>query len=115
MNLLALLLLGACTTPPTIDGKVVDIWGEPIEGATVLMVGQGERPLTDHEGRYSFSVKPGEHEIKAGKEGYIQAHTTLDVAAEGDAPAGPVFELYKKPEVAGFLTKGPGTLADPFL
>ncbi len=103
MSFLALLVLAGCSEPPTIDGKVVDIWGEPIEGATVLMEGVAERPLTDAEGRYSFPYTPGKHLMKAGKEGYIQEHKEVEVpeGATADIP-GPTFELYKKPDEPGF-------------
>jgi len=97
-----MLLLFACSTPPAIEGKVVDIWGHPVEGATVMMVGQGEKPLTDAEGRYRLPRVDGKHELKAGRKGYIQAHATLDVSADAN-PSGPVFELYPKPEEPGFF------------
>lgn len=105
MNFAFLYLLVACNTPPTVDGKVVDIWGEPLEGATVLMVGTAEKPLTDHEGRYSFTFAPGTHSLKAGKEGYIQEHTEVTFA-EGQTPEGPLFELYQKPSEEGFFAIG---------
>ena len=105
MTFALLPLLAACTTPPTIDGKVVDIWGEPLVGATVLMVGQAEKPQTDHEGRYSFTFAPGTHTLKAGKDGYIQAHAEATFT-EGEPPAGPLFELYQKPAEEGFFAVG---------
>ncbi len=107
--MMSVLLLGllACGTPPTIEGKVVDIWGNPVEGATVMMVGQSARPLTDSEGRYQLPVIVGEHELKAGRKGYVQAHATLSVA-EGQVPSGPVFELYPRPEQPGFFAVGQG-------
>jgi hypothetical protein len=95
------LLLVACSTPPQVQGKVVDIWGHPVEGATVMMVGQGEKPLTDAEGRYRLPVIEGTHELKAGRKGYIQSHAELTVAP-GQAPDGPLFELYPMPEDPGF-------------
>ena len=63
--MMSVLLLGllACGTPPTIQGKVVDIWGNPVEGATVMMVGQSARQMTDAEGRYQLPVVAGEHEL----------------------------------------------------
>lgn len=97
------MMLFACSTPPSVEGKVVDIWGHPVEGATVMMVGQGEKPLTDAEGRYKLPVIAGKHELKAGRKGYIQAHADLDVAADGTAPGGPVFELYPMPKEPGFF------------
>lgn len=107
MHFVALLLLGGCTEAPTIDGKVIDIWGEPVEGATVLMEGVGERPLTDNEGRYSFPYTPGKHVMKAGKDGYIQAHADFDVAEGATGPiTGPNFELYEQPKDPGFYVIG---------
>jgi len=97
-----LLLVFACSTPPMVEGKVVDIWGQPVEGATVMMVGQGEKPLTDSEGRYKLPVIEGEHELKAGRKGYIQSHAELAIQA-GATPSGPVFELYPMPAEPGFF------------
>ncbi|MEZ4316846.1 MAG: hypothetical protein R3F61_05070 [Myxococcota bacterium] len=95
-----LLLLFACTEPPQLKGRVVDIWNEPVEGATVLMEGAGERPLTDEFGVYSMKVVPGKHEMKAGKKGYIQEAVEVELK-EGDKE-GPVFQLYRKPDDIGF-------------
>lgn len=95
-----LLLLFACTEPPQLKGRVVDIWNEPIEGATVLMEGAGERPLTDALGVYTMKAVPGKHEMKAGKNGYIQESVEVDLTA--DSKDGPIFKLYRKPEELGF-------------
>ncbi len=107
--MMSVLLLGllACGAPPAIEGKVVDIWGNPVEGATVMMVGQSARPLTDAEGRYKLPVITGEHELKAGRKGYVQAHATM-VVVEGQVPDGPVFELYPRPEQPGFFAVSHG-------
>jgi hypothetical protein len=102
-----ILLLAACGTPPSLDGKVVDIWGNPVEGATVMMVGQGEKPLTDAEGRYSLTLVPGVHEIKAGRKGYVQEHATIEIV-EGEVQPGPVFQLYPRPEEPGFYAVASG-------
>lgn len=100
-------LLAACSAPPTLDGKVVDIWGEPIEGATVMMIGQTERPLTDAEGRYALPRVEGKHLVKAGREGYIQDHEEVEVSASGTAP-GPLFQLFPKPKEAGYYLVSTG-------
>lgn len=100
--LLALpMALVGCMEEARLDGQVVDIWGNPVEGATVVMEGQSERPLTDASGRFSLPYAPGTHKMKAGREGYIQQHVTVEIA-EGGEPPHPVFELYPKPEEAGF-------------
>lgn len=95
-----LLLLLACTDAPTLRGRVVDIWGNPIEGATVMLPGAGERPLTDVNGVYTMKPVVGSHEMRAGKEGYIQEAVSVEIQ-EGD-DKGPVFKLFKKPEKIGF-------------
>ena len=100
----AVLVVAACSEEPRLNGEVVDIWGNPIEGATVVMEGQSERPLTDHTGRFSLPLAAGKHKMKAGREGYIQEHQEVEVPADVTAETAPkvIFKLYKKPEEAGF-------------
>lgn len=97
--MLSLLALFACDQPTEIKGRVVDIWNNPVEGATV--VGAGERPLTDAYGVYSLGqLSPGTYEMKAGKDGYVQESASFELK-EGDK-VGPTFRLYQKPEADGF-------------
>lgn len=107
MTLSVLLTLAACESTSMIEGKVVDIWGNPIEGATVMVVGGTERPLTDADGRYKIARTEGALQIKAGRKGYVQDHRELAVKP-GETPAGPVFELYPKPEKPGFYLVATG-------
>lgn len=95
---LQLLLLLACTEVQPVQGKVVDIWNNPIEGATVIAAGESHE--TDAYGVFTVPRFTGEAEFKAGKEGYVQAATSMTLA-EGDTK-GPVFKLYKKPAENGF-------------
>jgi hypothetical protein len=101
----AVLLLLACGSTEMVEGKVVDIWGNPIEGATVMVVGGDERPLTDREGRYRFARVEGTHLVKAGRKGYVQDHREL-VVTQGEPAEGPLFELYPKPEERGIFAVG---------
>jgi hypothetical protein len=102
-----LLLLIGCPEPTAIEGQVVDIWGAPVEGATVMVVGGTERPLTDADGRYRLARVDGTFTVKAGRKGYIQDQLEL-VVNPGQTPPGPVFQLYPKPEKAGFYAVRPG-------
>lgn len=104
--LLALLWLPGCGEEPRLEGLVVDVWGNPVEGATVVMEGQSERPLTDKNGKFSFPVVPGSHKVKAGREGYIQEHQTIEVVDGAPELPKPIFQLYRKPEEAGFYLVG---------
>lgn len=101
-------LVAGCSQEPRIDGVVMDIWDNPIEGATVVVEGETERPLTDRAGRFSVPYVAGKRHMKAGREGYIQEHVDLefpeDPSAEGRPQ--PLFRLYPKPEEAGFYAIG---------
>jgi hypothetical protein len=108
LALLPLVLFACNPTPSTLEGQVVDVWGNPIEGATVMIVGGTERPLTAPDGRYRLPREAGPIELKAGKKGYIQDQLGVEIPASGEAK-GPLFELYPKPDAPGFY--GVGTLA----
>lgn len=110
MRTLLPFLLIACGAPaeaPQLHGQVTDIWGEPIDGATILVDGLDERPATDGTGSFSFAMMDGEVRIKAGKDGYIQESVVLTVDGPEGAPSASL-KLYPKPEVAGFYAVGLG-------
>ncbi|MEQ1568618.1 MAG: carboxypeptidase-like regulatory domain-containing protein [Myxococcota bacterium] len=107
-----LMLSVGCGSTERIEGKVVDVWGNPISGATVMVVGGSERPMTDANGRYAIARADGRMEMKAGCKGYIQEHRELVVEPGDRQPQGPLFELYPKPEAAGFYVVGTGRYAE---
>jgi hypothetical protein len=105
--LITTLGLSACTEAPTVDGKVQDVWGNPIEGATVQMEGQ-EPSESGADGAFSFAQGEGPIRFMAGKEGYIQ--NTLKVMPPADPEAAipeMVIKLYPEPASAGFFSVGP--------
>jgi len=104
------LLFGCSTQGAVIEGRVQDIWNNPVEGATVMLVGGTERPLTDASGRYEVPRMEGTHLMKAGRMGYIQEHVELVVAA-GETPPGPTFTLHPKPDGPGLylVQRGAGS------
>jgi hypothetical protein len=108
--LAALVLLAGCTRTRTLDGQVVDIWGNPVAEATVVLEGHTVRPTTDAYGNFSLPWVVGKQKIKAGKEGYIQEHLEIEVVEGEDAP-NPIIKLYPKPEEVGFYLVGPGEYA----
>lgn len=101
-------LLAGCSQEPRIEGVVMDIWDNPVEGATVVVEGETERPLTDRAGRFSLPYVPGKQHMKAGREGYIQEHADLTFPEDPSSPDAPkpLFRLYPKPEEAGFYIIG---------
>lgn len=102
------ILLLACATPeaPRFEGRVVDLWGHPIGGATVLLVGASARATSDGEGRFQLPREPGTWELKAGREGYIPNRVEVSVDAETDR--GPTLVLFPKPEKHGFYVVSSG-------
>jgi len=107
-RLLALLvLLIGCKETKTLDGQVVDIWGNPVPEATVVMEGQTTRPSTDAYGNFSLPLLPGKQKIKAGRDGYIQEHVEVEVV-EGEEPPRIIVRLHPKPETPGFYVVGKG-------
>lgn len=105
--LITALLIGCTQEEPRVQGKVVDIWGQPVQDALVIVVGQHNRPTTDAEGRYWIPRDEGSWEMKAGAEGYIPAFSTVDVTAQtGQLPT---LQLWPKPTESGFYLVGPGT------
>src|SRR5690606_20162720 len=95
-----LVLLAECEQAPTLEGQVVDVWGNPVADATVVIEGQPGRPTTDAYGNFTLPLIVGKHKLKAGREGYIQEHLDLEVG-EGQPPPNPVLHLYPKPEEPG--------------
>jgi hypothetical protein len=105
---LAMLIgLSACKDPPTVDGKVQDIWGKPVEGATVQM--EGAEPTTSGAGG-AFSFPQGEGPIRfvAGKEGYIKTALKIMPPADPEAPVPEmIIKLYPETDSQGFFAIGP--------
>ncbi len=61
--------------PPTLEGKVVDIFGNPVAGAEVAV--DGHVAVSNANGTYSLTVDPGINTAVASKLGYQSDNTTL--------------------------------------
>jgi hypothetical protein len=106
MRALSLLMLVACNpVPDTLEGQVVDVWGNPVEGATVMVVGGSEQQLTTADGRYVLPRSEGSIVVKTGRKGFVQDQREI-VVEPGERADGPLFELYPKPEETGFYAVG---------
>ena len=110
LALVSLVALSACTgaEAPKLHGQVVDVWGQPIEGATIVVEGLDDRPTTDNTGSFTMPMREGTVKIKAGLDGYIQEHTEIEVTDPENPPTANL-TLYPKPEKAGFFVVGPGS------
>lgn len=103
-----LLLLG-CTSPSALRGEVVDVWGEPVGGASVVVEGVVERFHTDRVGRFTIETTLPVERAMAGKAGFIKAVLEVPPPGAGGRDYAPLrFELYPEPEVPGFYAVGAG-------
>lgn len=103
---LALTLLACGPGKQTLTGEVLDVWGAPVSNATVIVVGQSERPFTDSSGRFTIDRQPGEWRVKVGKEGYIPSLTSVTID-ESTAKI-PTVTLWPQPAESGFYMLGEG-------
>jgi hypothetical protein len=78
-----------CSEPPTLNAEVIDLWGQPVDGATVHLDkdkdGAPEPGTTDVTGMSAFELPDGEHALSASKEAYIGVTKVLDIEAGEDS------------------------------
>lgn len=97
-----LLSLTACSDPPTVNGTVTDLWGRPIDGATVRLEGVTDLATTDGGGAFRFESTAGQHRVEAGKDGWIKGGTKVTVSESGEETPAVSIELYEEPAAPGF-------------
>jgi len=101
-----LLLLVACSDTRTLSGKVLDIWGKPIEGATVVVEGVLERNYTTSNGAFVIEVEDPASRVMVGKDGYIKDILDTSAKSEEEDYDPLAFSLYPEPETPGFYGVG---------
>lgn len=105
--LLVPILAGGCRKPPVVHGVVKDIFGRPIEGATVIMEGVLERRSTDAQGEFTFPRQTTSMRLTAGKKGYIKDTETLTPPEDASEEPPPIeLALYPDPPEKGFYEVG---------
>jgi hypothetical protein len=78
----------------TVEGRVVDEGGLPIEGARVSVAGTGATvalggtaAVTDAEGRFTFALAAGGYRLSATASGHGPGQAAVDLSGGGPAPA----------------------------
>lgn len=101
------LLLLACSHPPAVEGRVVDVWGRPVAGATVVIEGVVQRYAADGAGAFRIETEAPVRRVMVGKEGYIKhVEPVASPPAEGEDYPPLTFELFPEPESPGFYAVG---------
>ena len=90
-----------------IQGMVVDINGEAVPGAAVMVLGTDYYTHTDGTGRYTIGYAPGHVELRFAKSGYTPGRLVMDVAERRQVKATQVL-LWCLPPSPGvhFFEKG---------
>ncbi len=105
--MIAFLLLAACSSQRMLEGRVQDVWGQPVSDATVVIEGVVERFHADDHGRFSIPTEAPVKRAMAGKEGYIKEVSDLPEIDEKADYSPLTFTLYPEPEKPGFYAIGP--------
>lgn len=101
-----LFLLLACTDTRAVTGQVLDIWGQPVPEATVVVEGVMERHHTDGTGAFRIDVAKPVTRVMVGKDGYIKDIEEARSPNEEDDYDPLAFRLYPEPEEPGFYAVG---------
>lgn len=75
------------TTTGIIEGVVVDVEGNPVENATVILDDGAANTTTDSEGRFRFEVEAGNHTVTVIMPGYDAVTSKVEVTPGDTAPA----------------------------
>ncbi|MFC3199630.1 SusC/RagA family TonB-linked outer membrane protein [Parapedobacter deserti] len=70
------IMLHKLQQPGHIQGRVVDQQGNPLAGATVLIVENGKNYPTDTDGRYSAALQPGQYTLEVRYVAYATQRLT---------------------------------------
>lgn len=83
MTLSFLMLLSTLTFAQTarLQGRVVDIEGNAVRGATVQLIGQQSATSTGTNGEYSIRISPGSYKVGVFMMGYDQPEQTINLTA----------------------------------
>jgi len=100
-----MLLATACGEDPTLEGVVVDPWGEPVAGAEVTASGIEAQAKADGKGEFKLPFKKGSIEFEASREGYISRSASIEATTDEETDAVAI-KLIPEPETDGYHAVG---------
>lgn len=96
---------------PTINGKLVDNFDNPIEKAKVEIEGTAFTTETNSDGEYSIEFVPGEIKLKYSKENYLDTILNVNISTKDDFPA-QIVKTLKIPPQGGIYIVGEAGYSD---
>lgn len=100
--LLITALLTSCGKSERIEGKVYDIFGNPLKDVTVKIQKSTFSSKTDGSGSYSLDYAPGSMKLFFSKDGYTTSNLDLNIQQKTHFPA-EVITLYPIPKENGIF------------
>ncbi len=101
----------ACSTPTvTVEGQVVDVWGNGVAGATVVAEGVVERWQADPQGAFALTLDSVPARVSAAAGGYMRG--SVATSAEGGASSPLRIALWPEPKAPGFYAVGQDARVD---
>ncbi len=97
LSLIALTILLFSCGEPTINGKLVNNFENPIENAKVEIEGTAFTTQTNSNGEYSINFVPGDIKLKFSKENVLDTSLVVNIAVKEDFPAQMV-KTYEVPQ-----------------
>lgn len=97
--------LSGCGPKALISGKVLDNFGVPLEGVSVVVEGTQFQAVTKKDGAYKIRYAPGSIKLIYSKVGYFNGELALSLATETRVPAKEV-TVTKIPPGKGFYLVG---------
>jgi hypothetical protein len=88
-----------------ISGRVIDLFGQPVAGATITIPKTAFTATSDAAGRYSLSYAPGQFEVHVAKATYTSATVPWNVTESTALPSADI-TLYPNPEKPGIYYVG---------
>lgn len=105
--ILGAIWLGGCTCSPpvVIEGQIIDLWGDPVAGATITVEGQDTVLTTDEAGTFTLPML-GDVMITIAKDGFVTRTDPIEPLDTTKTHKEP-FEIVPIPEENGFYAIGP--------
>jgi hypothetical protein len=89
----------------TLVGKVIDCFGKPLGGVSVMVQNTKFAGVTDNQGNYSLGYVPGTIQVSYSKQGYYVASLTFQITTPSTYPVQDL-SLFKVPPGKGIFFAG---------
>jgi hypothetical protein len=103
-----LLLSSGCSSVEKLNGRVLDVFDQPVGGATIALKGQTSHLLADSRGNFSLEITRGQTlTLMAGKDGFVRDKLDIDLPENNDEKLPRAdFTLFPEPAEPGFYGLG---------